>query len=262
MRELFLDCSGGIAGDMLCAALLELCPNREELLEKLNRTGIPGIKYSLEPIKRYGITGSHLQVTYNGIEETQDYKAADEHQHGKHSHHHYCHDASSLHGIMHILEHVQISENVKKRAKEIYNIIAEAECHVHVNDMEHIHFHELGTMDAIADICAACLLIEELAIDKITFSPICTGFGRIKCAHGLMPIPAPATALILEGIPCFAGEIEGELCTPTGAALAKCFANEFAQMPLMKIQHVGYGMGTKDFGAYSAVRAIIGESVG
>ena len=127
--------------------------------------------------------------------------------------------------------------------------------------MEHIHFHELGTMDAVADISAACRMIDLLQPDRIVATPICTGFGSIRCAHGILPVPAPATAVILEGVPSFAGEIEGELSTPTGTALIRHFAQDSSRQPPMVVQRRGYGIGKKDFGRLSAVRASIGEAI-
>ena len=126
--------------------------------------------------------------------------------------------------------------------------------------MTEIHFHEVGTMDAIADITMVCLLMDRLSPERVVASPIHTGSGQIRCAHGILPVPAPATAYILKGVPIYGGSIKGELCTPTGAALLKYFATEFGTMPVMKTESIGYGMGKKDFEAANCLRAFWGET--
>ena len=249
MRELFIDCSTGIAGDMLSAALIELCSDRIAVLRDLNNLGIPGVEYSLETIERYGITGSHLTVKYLGEEETQGYR---------HEHHHHTHNG--VKDIFGIIDALNMEACLKEKVRKVYELIAAAEAKVHGCDIEHIHFHELGTMDAVADISAACYLMHALGAERVTFSPVCTGYGSMVCSHGEMPIPAPATAELIKGIPSFAGDTEGELSTPTGTALAKCLASDFGGMPPMTVHAVGYGMGKKDFGKLSAVRAYLGES--
>ncbi len=171
------------------------------------------------------------------------------------------HDHRHLFDIQEIVEKLDLPYCVKNQVREVYYIIAEAEAKVHGEPMEHIHFHELGTMDAVADISAACRMIDLLQPDRIVATPICTGFGSIRCAHGILPVPAPATAVILEGVPSFAGEIEGELSTPTGTALIRHFAQDSSRQPPMVVQRRGYGIGKKDFGRLSAVRASIGEAV-
>ena len=125
--------------------------------------------------------------------------------------------------------------------------------------MEQIHFHEVGTLDAVADITGVCLALDLLSPDKIIASPMRLGYGMVRCAHGIIPVPAPATAKLLEGIPCLAGEIEGELCTPTGAALISHFAEGFSSMPAMTIKGTGYGIGKKNFSAANCLRAFLGE---
>ena len=144
----------------------------------------------------------------------------------------------------------------------VFSLVAEAESHVHGVPVPEIHFHEVGTMDAVADIAAVSMLMDRLQPDEVVVSPIHVGFGHVRCAHGILPVPAPATAYILSGIPYSAGNVEGELCTPTGAALLRHFASRFAQMPMMKVNGIGYGMGTRDFGTANCVRAMIGESEG
>jgi uncharacterized protein (DUF111 family) len=126
--------------------------------------------------------------------------------------------------------------------------------------VEQIHFHEVGAMDAVADIAGVCMLMEELAPEQILASPIHVGSGQVRCAHGILPVPAPATAHILRGVPIYGGKIRGELCTPTGAALLKRFASGFGEMPVIKIEATGYGMGKKDFEAANCVRAHMGEA--
>ena len=122
-----------------------------------------------------------------------------------------------------------------------------------------IHFHEVGTMDALADITAVCFLLEQLGAEKIIASPVQVGFGKTRCAHGLLPVPAPATAELLLGVPIRAGNIEGELCTPTGAALIRQFVSDFGPMPLMTVERMGYGLGQKDFPAANCLRAMLGQ---
>jgi hypothetical protein len=142
----------------------------------------------------------------------------------------------------------------------VYALIAEAESKVHNQDISDIHFHEVGTMDAITDIVGVCSLIDELGVDEIVVSPVNVGKGSVKCAHGTLPVPAPATAYILRDVPIYGNNIDGELCTPTGAALLKHFASRFAPMPVMKVEKIGYGMGSKDFEVANCVRAFLGET--
>lgn len=140
----------------------------------------------------------------------------------------------------------------------VYRLIAEAESHVHGRPVEEIHFHEVGTMDAVADVTAVCLLMDRLEIDRVVVSPVHVGSGQVRCAHGILPVPAPATAYLLRDVPIYGGQIRGELCTPTGAALLKHFAAQFGEMPVMRLQAIGYGMGKKDFKAANCVRAMLG----
>lgn len=273
MKTLYLDCGMGAAGDMLTAALLELLPEPDKYIDKLNALGIPGVRYTREPSVKCGITGTHISVTVNG-EEEDEYFSAHHHRDHEHEHHHdhehdheHRHDHghhhhSSLHDIEHILHHISLPEGVAADVMAIYNLIAEAESHAHGVPVCDIHFHEVGTMDAVADVTAVCLLMNELKPEKVVVSPIHVGFGKVRCAHGVLPVPAPATAHILQGVPIYSGRIEGELCTPTGAALLKHFADEFAKMPVMTVEKIGYGMGKKDFEAANCVRAMLGETEG
>ena len=149
---------------------------------------------------------------------------------------------------------------MKADARAVYGLIADAESRVHGRPVTEIHFHEVGTMDAVADVVGVCLLMEMLAPDRVMASPVHTGSGRVRCAHGILPVPAPATALILQGIPSYGGQVAGELCTPTGAALLKHFVSRFGDRPVMAVEAIGYGMGKKDFEQANCVRAFLGES--
>ena len=181
------------------------------------------------------------------------------HEHGDagHTHHHH----SSLHDIEHIVcGHLNIPEQVKQDVMAVYGLIAEAESHAHGVPVTEIHFHEVGTMDAVADITAVCLLMNKIAPDQVIVSPVHVGSGHVHCAHGILPVPAPATAYILNGVPMYGGAVKGELCTPTGAALLKHFATRFSDMPVMMTEAIGYGMSKKDFEQANCIRAMLGET--
>lgn len=288
MKTLFLDCGMGAAGDMLTAALVELLPDSDKFMERLNALSIPDVQFRKENAVKCGITGTHISVTARGIEESEemyahghshehhhhhghgdetkheqhhnDYSAGQEHEHyhghsHKHGHHH-----SGMHEIEQIVAALDIPEKVREDVLAVYNLIAEAESHAHGRPVTEIHFHEVGTMDAVADITAVCLLLHEISPDEIVVSPVRVGSGHVKCAHGILPVPAPATAFILKDVPIYGGSIDGELCTPTGAALLKHFATRFGDMPVMKTQAIGYGMGRKDFQMANCVRAMLGET--
>lgn len=254
MKTLYLDCGMGAAGDMLTAALVELMLDPDGFIDRLNSLGIPHVKYIKEKSVKCGITGTHISVLVEGHEE-------DEHMHDHHhDHDHGHHHHSGMHDIEHIVHSLSLPTMVKLDVLAVYKIIAEAESKVHGRPVSEIHFHEVGTMDAVADVAAVCLLINELEPDEIVVSPVHVGSGLVKCAHGILPVPAPATALILEGVPIYGGSIKGELCTPTGAALLKYYADRFGDMPVMKIDSIGYGMGKKDFEAANTVRAMLGDT--
>lgn len=314
MKTLYIECAMGAAGDMLTAALLELMPDKEAALAKLNAMGIPGVVFEAEPSAKCGITGTHMRVLIHGEEEGavpcghthahEDHHEHDhahehhhehehdhahehhhEHEHHAHTHAHahvqedaHCHD-SDAHDHAHHHEHdahhhahhgmaeirsliaeLAVSETVKEKALAVYQSIAAAESKVHGAEVDQIHFHEVGSMDAVADVTAVCLLMELLAPEQVIVSPIHVGSGTVLCAHGRLPVPAPATALILEGMPIYGGSVQGELCTPTGAALLKMFADSFGSMPPMTVAKTGYGMGTKDFEQANCLRAMLGES--
>ena len=287
MKTLYFECGMGAAGDMLMAALLELHDNPKEFLEKLNNIGVPNVTVSSEPSVKCGITGTHIKVAINGEEESADMHVHEhehshghshtghdhEHSHGEHDHnhghshngHHHHHENhgehshGSYHDIEHLIGHLKVSHNVKENVLAVYKLIAEAESHVHGVPVNQIHFHEVGQMDAVADITGVCMLMEELAPDTVFASPVNTGSGFVRCAHGILPVPAPATAYILQNVPMYNDQIRGELCTPTGAALLKHFVKEFRAMPVITVDKIGYGMGKKDFERANCVRAFIGE---
>lgn len=259
MKLMYIECNMGAAGDMLTAALAEVTGDVKSCERDLNSLGIPGVEYAFDPSVKCGITGTHAEVSVNGAVE-------DEHMHDHHHEHHHDHEHhhhhSSLHDIEHIITDLKVSEKVKADAIAVYKLIAEAESKAHGRDITEIHFHEVGTMDAVADVVGFCVLMEKIAPDKVIVSPVHVGYGEVKCAHGVLPVPAPATAHILEGVPVYGGEVRGELCTPTGAALLKHFAAEFGKMPVMTIGKTGYGMGKKDFERANCVRIMVGESAG
>lgn len=248
MKILYLDCGMGAAGDMLSSALFELIDNKKEFLENINLAGIPSVIVTAENSVKCGISGTHLRVKINGEEE------------GKSCSYHSSHHHNSLTDIEHIINHLSMSEKVKKNVKAVYKMIAFAESKVHNAPVSEIHFHEVGALDAIADIAMFCMLVDLIGADKIVASPVNVGSGKVACAHGILPVPAPATAEILKGISAYSNGIDGELCTPTGAALLKFFVNYFSDMPCMAVDKIGYGMGTKNFETANCVRAFIGAA--
>ena len=163
-------------------------------------------------------------------------------------------------GIAHIISHLDLEPKVREDILAVYGLIAEAESHAHGKPVDQIHFHEVGTLDAVADVAGVCILINELKPDQVLASPVHVGSGHVHCAHGILPVPAPATAYILREVPIYSFEIKGELCTPTGAALLKHFVTKFADMPVMTVEKIGYGMGKKDFERANCVRAFLGET--
>ena len=290
MKTLYIECNMGAAGDMLLASLAELTGDVKACEEKLNSLGIPDVTYVFEKSVKCGIEGTHAHVVVHGVEEDehmQEHEHEDhhehEHEHAEHDHHHehthedhvhsdehehhheheheheHHHHHTHMSDIENIINGLNVSDKVKADALAVYGLIAEAESKAHGKPVTDIHFHEVGTMDAVADIAGVCVLLEQIAPAKIIVSPLATGYGQVRCAHGILPVPAPATASIIEGIPTYSGDVEGELLTPTGAALLRHFAGSFGSRPVMTIEKTGYGMGRKDFAKANMLRTFIGS---
>lgn len=283
MKYLYFQCNMGAAGDMLAGALYDLLEEKEqkEFLSVMQELKLPGIRLTPTRKQKCGIYGTHMHVTVDGEEEKEpshmeEHGHGHHHEHGhEHEHHHHEHEHQLEHGhghehgrhshasyqdILHQISHLSLPEEVRSHVASVYRLIGEAESRAHNTKIEQIHFHEVGTLDAMADVVSFSLLIHMLKPDKILASPIHLGSGTVRCAHGILPVPAPATAEILKGVPVYSGQIQGELCTPTGAALLKHYVSAFGEMPPMVVEATGYGMGTKDFPQANCVRAFLGEA--
>lgn len=260
MKTLFFECNMGAAGDMLMSALYEIYEQKDVFLATMNRVFTPyHITLSAESVTKCGVLGTSLHVSIDGEEElpeghhTHEDAHADTPDSHEHTHHH-----TSYASILSEIDSLDLPEKVRTDAKAIYHLLGEAEAKVHGSTLEQIHFHEVGSLDALADITGCALLLSMLAPDEILCSPIHVGSGFVRCAHGVLPVPAPATAELLKGIPFYTGAIASELCTPTGAAILKYYVSRFCSMPSLQTEAVGYGMGHKDFEIANCVRVFSG----
>ena len=245
MRTLYFECAMGAAGDMLMGALYELCPEKERFLADMNAL-LPGVRLEAEAVRRQGIAGTHMRVVVHGQEEGHD---------RHHEHHH--HEHHSLVDIEAMIDGFSLPQAVRESAKSTYGLIAQAESEAHGVDVGEVHFHEVGALDAVVDVTGVCYLLHLLSPEAVCASTVTVGSGTIHTAHGLLPVPAPATARLLAGVPVTAGDIEAEMCTPTGAALLRTFARSFGPMPDGTVLGCGYGCGTKDFHRANCLRAFL-----
>lgn len=253
MKTLYFDCRTGAAGDMMTAALLELVPDRDAAVARLNAMGLRGVRVEAADAVRGGLKGTAVTVHVHGEVEG--------HGHGEHHHHEHHHHHSSLADIHAIVDALAVSDVVKAHVKAVYDLIADAEAKAHGKPVAEVHFHEVGAMDAVCDIASVAVLIEELAPDRILAARPEVGGGFVTCAHGRLPVPAPATVNILTGIPFTSGAADCELLTPTGAALLRHFASGFGPMPPVAVEATGTGCGARDIpGRPNILRAFCGES--
>lgn len=238
MKTLYFDCFAGASGNMILGGLVELGIDRVELLENLQKLPVNEFSVAITKVNRSGIAATHVDV-----------KATDQQ---KHRH---------LHQIEAIIDGADLAEAVKERAKKIFRRLAESEARVHGIDVQKVHFHEVGAIDAIVDVVGACIGFEMLGIERFVCSKIHVGSGFVTMEHGKYPVPPPAVTNLIEGVPAYATEISGELLTPTGAAIITTVCEGFGPMPEMVIERSGYGAGTREYDGFpNALRMILGES--
>lgn len=239
MRIAYFDCFSGIAGDMTLAALLDAgCP-RDALDDCIRRLNLPGVSLRVERVKRHGISANHVTVEIP--------------EEAKKAHRHLSH-------IEKIIDAADLPAPVSTDAKRVFRRLAEAEAKVHGTTVEKVHFHEVGAVDAIVDVVGACVGLAALGVDRVACAPIPTGHGTVLCEHGVMPVPAPATAELLIGVPLAACDESGELTTPTGAALMTTLATQFGPAPAMRLSAIGVGAGTREGKTRANImRVMIGE---
>lgn len=243
MKVLYFDCFSGISGDMILGALLHLGLDQQQFKDALDELKLDGeFTIEIREDRRKGISGLKVDVTTS------------HHHHGSdHLHHRHLDD------IQRIIESSELSPFVKKRSISIFKRIAEAEGKIHGKSPREVHFHEVGAVDSIVDIVGACICMEMLDVDRVVSSPLNVGGGFVECAHGTFPVPAPATLEILKGVPVYSSGPEGELVTPTGAAIIKEFAGQFAYLPPVEVEATGYGLGTEDRRMPNVLRVVLGE---
>ena len=236
MAIAYFDCFSGIAGDMILGALIDCGLKVSFLKKELKKIDISGYKIYTRQVKYNNITGTDVTID---IKETQ-----------KHRH---------LSEINRIIEQSKLDMDIKKLSKQIFYNLAKAESRVHDIKIEEVHFHEVGAVDAIIDIVGSVIGIKKLGITKIYCSPLPMGKGFVKCAHGILPIPAPATVELVKGVPIYSDERKQELVTPTGAAIITTVADKFGNMPMMKINKMGYGSGKIESEYPTLLRIFLGE---
>lgn len=284
MKTLYFDCFSGISGDMTIGALLNAGGDFTHLEKELRKLHIEEeYKLKIANTIKNGISATKFDVILTSDEANQDHGGHSHHEHDKHDHsdenHHHHHHHGHTHpvhdhehhehhhhhhrtykDIVKLITDSELSEKVKEMSLRIFRKIGEAEGKIHGLSLEKVHFHEVGAVDSIIDIVGTAILIEQLEIEKIKSAPVPTGSGHIHIAHGIYPIPAPATLEILTGVPLAQSELKAELTTPTGAAFAAVLAEEYSVFPAMKVEKIGYGAGTKSFPNHpNVLRVVIGE---
>ncbi|CAN5740133.1 nickel pincer cofactor biosynthesis protein LarC [soil metagenome] len=239
MRTLYFDCFAGASGNMILGALIDAGLDRDRLLDEIKKLGLEGYEIDISKVDRSGISSTHVDVRVP-------------HEH-KHRH---------LHHIEKILEGSSLSKNVKDRAKNIFFRLAEAEAKVHGIDVAKVHFHEVGAMDAIIDVVGACIGFEILGIERFACSKIHVGSGFVEMEHGKFPVPPPAVAGLLAGVPIYSTDIDGELITPTGAAIISTVSSSCGAIPQLVVEAIGYGAGTRTYESFpNVLRIMIGEGI-
>ncbi|MDQ0222585.1 uncharacterized protein (TIGR00299 family) protein [Streptococcus moroccensis] len=245
MGNLYVDCQYGIAGDMFLSALIDLGADISYIINGLKQLPISEFELNVETKIEKGIAAKQLVLNFiNNENETPLGIDNHDNHHEHHGHHHKHHDASQ---ILKMISDSELPMRVKDRSISLFSEIARAEAKIHNQSIHKVQFHEVGAMDSIIDIIGVSLALENLGIDELIFSSLATGQGRINIAHGLYPIPAPATAEILVGVPLNGFSCQGELTTPTGAAFAKVLAKTYSETPDGIIENIGYGAGTNSF---------------
>jgi uncharacterized protein (TIGR00299 family) protein len=237
MRIAYLDCASGISGDMTLGALVDAGAELAAIQAGIDSLGLPGCRLVAGEVKKRGFRALQIQVEHEP----------------EHKHRH-------LHHITAMIDGSALSARQNELAKRIFQKLAEAEAKVHGSTVEKVHFHEVGAVDSIADIVGSAIGFDLLGVERVVCSPVPTGRGFVEIAHGRCSIPAPATAELLRGVPIATLDVEGELTTPTGAAIVAALASEFGPLPAMTVERIGYGAGEKDFPQANVLRMLVGES--
>ena len=238
MKTLYFDCFAGASGDMILGAMVAAGVDADALRQQLSLLNVDGFKIDFETTDRSG-----LCATYARVETVQEHK----HRH--------------LADIRRIIENSGVSDAAKNLALRIFERLAEAEARVHNEPIEKVHFHEVGALDAIVDVVGAAICFDLLKIDRFVCSPLHVGSGMIQMEHGRFPIPPPAVAELLRGVPFYSGDIKGELLTPTGAAIITTVCSEYGPIPRIKTDRTGYGAGTREYENFpNVLRVLIGET--
>jgi len=249
MRTLYLECYSGISGDMAVAALLDLGADKAALLSALNSLKIGGFEIKIGRANKNGIDACDFDVVL-----TDSHEHKHEHSHSSEEHHH-----RGINEIFSIIDNSNISVRAKQLSKDIFTVVAKAEAKIHGKPIDEVHFHEVGAVDSIVDIVGTAVCIDNLNIERVIASPLFEGTGYLRCQHGLLPVPAPATAEILREycIPFKITQNKGEMVTPTGAAIVAALAQSFTPPEFMTIEKIGFGAGKKDFASANVVRAML-----
>ena len=255
MKTVYFDCRTGAAGDMIVGALLGLVPDADAAVRRLNAMGVPGVVMTAADAVRGGLKGVSVEVSVHGEVEGHHHNDAG-HDHHHHHHHHHATPAE----IDAVIGALNVSDDVKRHVREVYALIAGAEAEAHGVPVSEVHFHEVGEMDAVADIASAALLIEELGPVRVLAALPEVGGGFVRCAHGLLPVPAPATVNILKGVPFTSGAADCELMTPPGAALLVHYASAFGPCPAIAVERTGCGCGARELADRpNVLRAFLGD---
>ena len=239
-KILYFDCFAGISGDMTIGALLDLGIDQQQFLLQLEKLNIKDYQIEIKKGLKKGISGTDFNVVL------------------QHQHHHHHHEHRNLHDIEHIIEDSTLEDSIKDMSKRIFRLVAEAEAKIHGKPIEEVHFHEVGAIDSIVDIVGTAICIQLLGVDEVYASPLHMGSGFVECAHGIIPVPAPATLEIVKGVPIYNEGIKSELVTPTGAAIIKTLSSTFGDIPAMEVESIGYGLGKRELAIPNMLRVYLG----